>query len=383
MMRRAVILAIITVTVVAAAVWITRHTYWAEIDVPMVLRGEARTNPFYATQRFAQALGSSASWHRTFAAPPLTNGVVVMSGWHWGLSEERRHSVERWVASGGRLVVDASVADDLAFQNWSGISLVTKEEQPFGRPDGGSAGCHPLIVSAVSKAEVGAASRSFVTCGITANSHLASKGDILWQLSDAAGAQVIMAPAGNGRVTVINARPFLGSGLVDGDHAVLFIAATGLRTGDEVWLLSEADVPPLLTLLWQRGSPAIVLLLALVGLGLWRIGARFGPLVVSPTPPRRSLEEQIVAAGEFSRRYGTSESLLAATQQALEEAAFRRIPGYARLSADEKVTALAKAAGLAPESLFRAMRRTDNRTVDPVHIMETARRRLLTQRTRT
>jgi hypothetical protein len=378
MTRRLVVIGAVALVIAVAGFWISRNTYWADVEVPMPLRGEARTNPFYATQRFAQALGSRTSWDHTFVAPSA-GGVLVMSGWHWSMSSQRREAVEEWVEQGGRLVLDATVADDPAFQAWSGTSIVAKKEQSAGLPGRRIAACHPLVLSAVSEMSATTPSRSLTTCGVAADSHLESTAAVRWQLSDDAGPQVISSAAGNGSVTVINATPFLARGLFDGDHAALFVAATGMRTGEEVRFLSETDVPPLLALLWQRGSPAVVLLLALVGLWLWRIGSRFGPPVPSATPPRRSLEEQIVAAGEFCRRYATSDPLVAATQQALEEAASRRIPGYARLSPDERVAVLAKATGLASQSLHRAMHNTDYRILDPVHIMETARRQLLRQ----
>ena len=43
---------------VALVVWIARNTYWVDMKVPMPPKGEALTNPFYAAQRFAEALGA-------------------------------------------------------------------------------------------------------------------------------------------------------------------------------------------------------------------------------------------------------------------------------------------------------------------------------------
>ena len=44
--------------------WIASNTYWAEVTMPMPPKGEALTNPFYAAQRFAEALGARTSWDR-------------------------------------------------------------------------------------------------------------------------------------------------------------------------------------------------------------------------------------------------------------------------------------------------------------------------------
>ena len=44
--------------------YIARNTYWDEISIPTPLRGEAVTNPFYAAQRFAEALGARTEWRQ-------------------------------------------------------------------------------------------------------------------------------------------------------------------------------------------------------------------------------------------------------------------------------------------------------------------------------
>ena len=70
--------------------WIASNTYWADAIVPMPLRGEAATNPYYAAQRFVDALGGRATRDRTFSVPP--DAVIVLSTWNWNLSARRERS---------------------------------------------------------------------------------------------------------------------------------------------------------------------------------------------------------------------------------------------------------------------------------------------------
>src|SRR5687767_6342871 len=91
--------------VVALVAWIANNTYWTEISVPAPLKGEAARNPFYAAQRLAEALGARTQWDRVLITPPH-DAVILLSAWHWSLSASRRENLERWVESGGRLVVD-------------------------------------------------------------------------------------------------------------------------------------------------------------------------------------------------------------------------------------------------------------------------------------
>ena len=55
---------------VALVAWVASNTYWADTKVPMPPKGEALTNPFYAVQRFAEALGARTAWDRVLTMPP-------------------------------------------------------------------------------------------------------------------------------------------------------------------------------------------------------------------------------------------------------------------------------------------------------------------------
>src|SRR5262245_47531946 len=105
MKRTRAIALIAAIALTALVAWIASHTYWADTQVPRPLKGEARVNPFYAAQRLAEALGAHTA--RDFAlAIPSADSVVVLGAWHWSISASRRLSLERWVDSGGRLVVE-------------------------------------------------------------------------------------------------------------------------------------------------------------------------------------------------------------------------------------------------------------------------------------
>ena len=109
---------------------------------------------------------------------------------------------------------------------------------------------------------------------------------------------------GRGSVTVINATPFRERSLFNGNHGRLFVAATGMRRGDDIHFLSEENHPSLLALLWQHGAPVVLLSLALIGLVIWRGTVRFGPLEAPSDAARRSLAEQIRGTGQFALRHG-------------------------------------------------------------------------------
>ena len=361
--------------------WIASNTEWTEVTIPLPPKGEAATNPYYAAQRFAEALGARTVRDRQLTVPPA-DAAIVVSAWHWTLTEQRRYALERWVESGGRLVVTGRLAGgEDEFERWSGI---TRTQRKRGRADDapatGISGCRQLREAhGASPAPPGAS--EYTVCDSDIETYLQTTRKVSWILRDETGMQAVRAGVGRGSVTVINASPFNHRNLLDGDHGRLFVVAVALRPGDEVHFLSEDDHPSLLALLWIYASPVVVLGLAAVAFWLWRNSARFGPLVNEPPTARRSLAEQIRGTGQFALRHGDGESLHAASVRALNEAAARRVPGYARLSPPDRAAALAGLTGFDRDAFtaaaYHAGLRTANELRNTIAFLETARREIL------
>jgi hypothetical protein len=223
-------------------------------------------------------------------------------------------------------------------------------------------------------------------CELDGVSFLTSNENAVWALRDVSGIQAMRVEVGRGSVTVINATPFRGRNLFEGEHGWLFVAATEMRRGDDLHFMSEDAHPSLLALLWQYGAPVVALTLALVALVLWRGGVRFGPLAAAPDAARRSLVEQIRGTGQFELRHGSGDSLHAACVRALDEAARRRVPIYAGLSANQRAAALARLTGLDRDALAEAVHhargRRSHQLRSTIALLEAARRRTLIKHTR-
>ena len=387
MKRARIISLLVGVALVALVVWVASHTYWADTAVPTLPKGEALVNPNYAVQRFAEALGARTAWDRTLAVPPA-DSVIVLSAWHWSLSARRRETLEGWVASGGRLVVDGTLTGgEDEFERWSGI---TREYPPLDETERSAApkpddGCRRFREERGGTPAGESETTRYWICDFEGQSSLTSHTNPAWALREGSDIQVMRLPVGRGSVTVINATPFRYRNLFDGDHDWLFVAATQLHPGDDVHFLSEDDHPSLLALLWQHGGPVVVLALALISLVLWRGGVRFGPRAAGPRTARRSLAEQIRGTGQFALRYGGGESLHTASVRALDEAARRRVPGYAHLSARQRASALARLTGFDREALAAATRHSglyrSHQLRSTIALLEAARRRTLIEHT--
>jgi len=364
---------------VALCVWVARNTYWTDVQIPSTPKGEALTNPFYAAQRFVDTLGAKSAWQRVLTIPPSTS-IIVLSSWHWNLTDGRRVALERWVESGGRLVVDQGLMGGRAeFEQWSGIvrKPKEKEEGPVGvrMP-------HPCARFREERSGIPIDTSIRWLCDFDANSILTATRTAAWSLTDGDGAQVMRVDVGKGSVTVVNGRPFSERSLFDGDHGWLLVAATGLRRGDDVHFFSEESHPSLLALVWRSGRPIVVLGLVLVGLALWRSSVRLGPLASAPERARRSLAEQIRGTGRFLLRCGDTEALHTACVRALEHAAARHIAGYARLSPRERTASIARLTGVGHDALSEAIHHPGVRRSFELHqtieLLETTRRAVLT-----
>jgi len=369
---------------VAVGIWIATHTYWADATIPMPLKGEARTNPFYAAQRLTSALGARPVRDRTFVVPPA-DGVLVLSEWHWSLVRDRRQAIERWVESGGRLVVDSLlVTTNQDFEHWAGIDRAVDEESSDA-PTRYSA-CRTFTEETADTPRRGKSRTKLSLCGAQHLWSLKTKKPVEWSLRDSTGIQAVRVRVGQGHVTWINAEPFRYQELFQGDHGWLFVAATDLRRGDDVHFLSEADVPPLLVLMWRWGAPVVIVALLIVALLLWRGAVRFGPIAPTASAERRSLAEQIRGTGHFASRHGGGEALHAATVRALEEAARRRVPGYNALPASERGVALQRLTSVDATDLLTAayhQRSTrPNQLRAAIALLENARRHIVVTLTR-
>lgn len=375
------------IAVVAMGAWFLHNTSWEETSVPTPLQGPARTDPFYAAKALVRELGGEVIEGHSFTRPSPQD-VIFLANWSWNLAPGRRRQIETWVESGGRLVMDNSIwLQGEVFTQWSGLDFWWPEvddDNGLPPPDPAERERCPLLQRQGPPvlADEGQ-SQGYVVCDLW-DSVLTSQRRPLWLLRDGEEAKVMRVPIGKGSLTLAVATPFSWRGLLEADHAELFVAMTQLRRGDRVHFLSEAEHPSLVGLTWQLGWPALVPALLALALLLWRSGTRFGPQLQGVAPVRRSLVEQIRGTGRFLMRRGGAGALHAASLRALEGAARRNIPGFDLLEGDARTSAIAGAAGITAESLAPGLQApTGPRSlIAALLLLEGTRRRILSPTTR-
>lgn len=346
--------------------WIARNTYWDDITVPRFLRGEAAANPFYAVQRFVEALGVESEWRRSMGELPSTRSALMLTHWNWGLIESRRKELEQWVENGGRLLLDATlVGGEREFSEWSGLSTEYDFEKMEASDEGEGFSfaepCRELELT-LGRAQSNPRRSSYEVCGLETFSWINVTKSPEWVLEDDEGMQAVRVAIGRGKVILVNGEPFATRAMLEANNGTLFVDATLLRRGDHVVFLSEDDHPSILALVWMHGAPAVLLGLAFVAFALWRNSVRFGPLEAPPEISRRSLGEQIRGTGQFVFRTDGGRPLHAAMVRALHETARLRIPSYESLSLEDRIAAIAHLTLLDSDSLAETIKFSGSRT---------------------
>jgi len=392
--------------------WLVTTTEWVEVDVPAELRGEAATNPYYTASRLLRKLGVRVERRDNLDQLPPPHATLVLDSLHWALFPERVARLRQWVEHGGHLVAPPHLLHDDNFAAWAPIELLERPK-PKVRPakdedddDDGEAAAAPPAPASSPAAEATSplalrrskgrcavrhepesvpatyadGGRDFKVCGF-AGALLKSKGTPpLWSLDGPQGPESMRVALGRGRLTALLLDEVLDNrDALEGDNALVMVAALSVHAGDEVWFVSDEKREPLLPWVWHQGWIAVVLGALALAAALWRNGMRFGPLAARPPEGRRSVGEQIRGTAEFVWHRGAG-ALHAAQLRALDEAARRRVRGYDKLDRAAKAAALARATGLEAEALGRGL---DTRVNRPRHawpatlaLLETARRRI-------
>jgi hypothetical protein len=392
------------------AAWVASCTEWVDVDVRTPPRGEAAKNDLYATQQLLRRLGAHVATPSELAQLPPPRATLMLSSWHWDLFPERAQRLKAWVEGGGHLVLYASNLDHEQLKGWLPIKRQapprlrppeTSGDAPDDEDDDEDAElappaptvrrARPACQDAVEPDSVPAAypdgERRFKLCGLSYASTrwtLHTRSTPLWLLQGPGGPLVLRTALGQGQVTVILPWGLLDNQRVlEGDDGLVAIAALQVRPGAQVWFVTEEARPPLLSWLWREAWVVVLLGGAALALALWRGARRFGPLVATPAPGRRSMAEQITGTAQFLRREGP-EALLDAQIRALEMAARNHVRHYDTLDRSQRAAAIAKATGQDATALALALdQRLARRRVDlpaTLELLETARRLLVQHR---
>ncbi|MEO7243215.1 MAG: DUF4350 domain-containing protein [Variovorax sp.] len=382
---------VIALLLVAAAVWIVMQTEWYDREVPTLARGEAASNPLYATQLLLRQLGQTVVKRSDLSALPPNGARLVLVSQQWDLFPERVAQLEGWVEAGGQLILPGELVNHDSLVEWLPIGQDDlpeprkpprrgQQDGPFSKlPNPG--GCR-LLHQTNGMAGGYAGRRSFKVCGLPPSARfLPADADIepLWSVEGAATGEFLRVPFGRGSVTVVGEWSSVRNDhALREDNPLVIAAALQAGSGSEIWFVVEESREAFPLWLWHRGWAAIALALLALVAAVWRVAPRFGPLLQPPGRARRSMAEQVRGTAEFLQRHG-GEALLAAQLRALRQAATRHLRRQAQDVPATRDGAIATATGIDANDLRRAgeaRRRSPAALAADLELLETARRRL-------
>jgi hypothetical protein len=352
-----------------------RETEWR--DAP--LKGEAATNPLYATQQLISHLGGKV----VLSSPGRVNAwggdTLMMTSPAAALPPGFEARLKAWVEHGGHLVM---ASEDLHLFEQPGLKdllSVTKANRPRDMSD--ATACTSLRKLEGAFLSPRLPREAFALCDQPPQYRFVEKIKPRSLYASPEGHRVVRWGVGKGWVTVHNlSQIFYYREPLRADHTLLISGLMRLAQGHEVVFVSGGGrEESFMAWLWDQAWVALCLMLLALALAWWRGARRFGPMLPPEPLARRSMREQIRGSGRFVCREGGA-VLHRAVLRALEDVAVKAIPGYAAMGAMDRARALAARSGIDEASLLDAfVSDTPVLDVSRLQQLEQVRRRLRQQ----
>ena len=305
----------------------------------------AQANPYLAAEMFLRERGIDVSHAESLAVLPDIDPrqhTLLMFNDRSKMTPRQVDQVLNWARAGGRLVfVAESIWDEKTGQSNDLLLDRVQLHQLFSKdlkdpPPDDAEDPYPNLTKLYLEDEDAPAYAGFDTAF-----HLEDPKNLAQAWANSAKATHMMQLAfGLGTITVVtDADLWKTPAIAQHDNAWLLWY---LSADTAVTLLFNTEHDSLPALLWRYFPQAIVALLALIGLWLWHVGVRHGP-VQAPSPSgRRQLMEHLRASGDFILRHNGQQTLLQALQQDVLRRARHRHPGFDQLNVAEQWLVLSR-----------------------------------------
>lgn len=305
----------------------------------------AQANPYLAAEMFLRERGIDVSHAESLAVLPGIDPrqhTLLMFNDRSKMTPRQVDQVLNWARAGGRLVfVAESIWDEKTGQSNDLLLDRVQLHQLFSKdlkdpsPDDPE-DPFPNLTKLYLEDEDAPAYAGFDTAF-----HLEDPKNLAQAWANSAKATHMMQLAfGLGTITVVtDADLWKTPAIAQHDNAWLLWY---LSADTAVTLLFNTEHDSLPALLWRYFPQAIVALLALIGLWLWHVGVRHGPVQAPAPSGRRQLMEHLRASAGFILRHNGQQTLLQALQQDVLRRARHRHPGFDQLNVAEQWLVLSR-----------------------------------------
>ena len=319
---------------------------------------EAQANPYLAAEHFLRKQGLTVSHANSLDLLPTLEPrqrSLLLLGDRSGMTPRQIDQVLNWTRAGGRLLFIAeSLWDEKLGQSNDLLLDRVQLHQSLSKdlkdppPDTGK-DPYPKLTKLYLEDEDAPAYATFDTAF-----HLEDPKNLAQAWANSGKATHMMQlNHGLGSIIVVTDADLWKTPAIDRyDNAWLLWYLTA---DTKVTLLFNTDHDSLLALLLRYFPQALVALIALIGLCLWHVAVRHGPLIEPAPSARRQLYEHLRASAYFMWRRTGQASLLQALQQDILRRMRRRHPGFEQLGVAEQWLVLARLTGQPTRAISQAM----------------------------
>jgi hypothetical protein len=332
---------------------------------------EVRDNPYLAAEHFLRRQGlqvQRADSLELLPTLPSAGQTLLLLGDREHMAPRQAERLLEWAAAGGHLLFVAErlwdeedgksgdlLLDSLGIQQYRSDELDAEDAEDEETADAedkseDEAKPYPELTRLYLENEEAPAYFGFDT-----GFHLydAQNRAHVWANSGAA-THLLQLYHGDGLISVLSdGWIWQNANIAEYDNAWLLWY---LGQDSAVTLLYRAERDDLFSLLLRHFPQALVALALLIGLGLWHVGLRQGPLQLPASLSRRQLQEHLRGGADFLLRRSGQHSLLQALQQDIQRRARRRHPGFERLGVAEQWQVLSRLTRMPSTAISQAMR---------------------------
>ncbi|WJV24382.1 MULTISPECIES: DUF4350 domain-containing protein [Pseudomonas] len=306
---------------------------------------QARANPYLAAEMFLRQRGLQVHHANGLEVLPTLKPEqhsLLLLGERSNMTPQQVEHLLDWARAGGRLLFvaealwnkEAGRSGDLLLDRLHLRQFLSKDLK--APPPGAGKEPYPKLTKLYLEDEDAPAYIGFNT-----DFHLEDPDNLAQSWANSARATHMMQLSyGQGSVTVLTDAEIWKTPLIAKyDNAWLLWY---LSADSDVTLLFDTDHDSLWSLLLKYFPQALVALAALLGLWLWHVGVRHGPMQAPAPRARRQLREHLQASAHFLLRHTGQQGLLHALRQDILRRAQHRHPGFERLTAAEQGQVLAR-----------------------------------------
>ncbi|ROL91607.1 DUF4350 domain-containing protein [Pseudomonas chlororaphis] len=306
---------------------------------------QARANPYLAAEMFLRQRGLQVHHANGLEVLPTLKPQqhsLLLLGERSNMTPQQVEQLLDWARAGGRLLFvaealwnkEAGRSGDLLLDRLHLRQFLSKDLK--APPPGAGKEPYPKLTKLYLEDQDAPAYIGFDT-----DFHLEDPDNLAQSWANSARATHMMQLSyGQGSVTVLTDADIWKTPLIAKyDNAWLLWY---LSADSDVTLLFDTDHDSLWSLLLKYFPQALVALAALLGLWLWHVGVRHGPMQAPMPRARRQLREHLQASAHFLLRHTGQQGLLHSLQQDILRRAQHRHPGFERLTAAEQGQVLAR-----------------------------------------